>query len=311
MRALSVLALTSAEILSACAGPQATTAEHPRPDIEQRPDVAIVRVDGELFAEFHSGPGHKPMLHPLLAPGGAAVTRAPEPIDGEPQDHPHHTSQWFAHGDVDGRDFWHGENGAARIETSGLVVSGSAISSEHAWLADGERLLLERRTTTFGADATARWIDFDIALEPRPGGVTLGDTKEGTFALRLAESLRVEGPQAAGSLLDSERRADGAVWGQRARWVAARGPIDGAPVSVAIFEHPENLRHPTWWHARTYGLLAANPFGRHDFEGAAEGAGDLRLKGPLRLRYRIWLARGEATYDQIDVAWAEYVSSPE
>jgi hypothetical protein len=158
----------------------------------------------------------------------------------------------------------------------------------------------------FDVDELGRSIDFDIVLTPNGHPVTFGDTKEGTFAIRLASTLRVEGDVAEGTLLDSEGRANGAVWGKRARWVAANGPVQGEVVTVAILDHPENLRHPTWWHARKYGLVAANPFGVHDFEGQAEGAGDFVAEGPVRFRYRVLLRRGAATQAELDRAWRVY-----
>jgi hypothetical protein len=60
-------------------------------------------------------------------------------------------------------------------------------------------------------------------------------------------------------------------------------------------DHPSNLRHPTWWHARDYGLLAANPFGIHDFEGKEdEHLGDYTLKKDetLTLRYQVVVHQG-------------------
>ena len=53
--------------------------------------------------------------------------------------------------------------------------------------------------------------------------------------------------------------------------------MDEKVVGVAIFDHPSNPRHPTWWHARDYGLVAANPFGIHDFEKKPGGTGDLKI----------------------------------
>jgi hypothetical protein len=274
-----------------------------------------VEVHGEPFAEFRTSGSSKPFLYPLYAPGAIPVTRG-YPIDGgeerpgEASDHPHHVSLWFAHGDVSGHDFWHGAPKGAFVRTRAVQLDGARILSEHDWDAGERTWARERRTMTFAASADARWIDFDVTLDTLGDRVTFGDTKEGTFALRLAPTLRVEGAVAAGSLLDSEGRVDGEVWGQRARWVAARGPAEGGAVTVAIFDHPANPRHPTWWHARKYGLLAANPFGRHDFEGAPEGAGDLVVEGELRLRYRVWLAAGSKSANELAAAWSAYAGRP-
>jgi len=289
----------------------------PAPESKAQVEIAwagqalAVELDGEPFTSFHARLPGTPYLYPLLAPGGLAVTRGfpmdlqdGAPREGESSDHPHHTSLWLAHGDVNGHDFWHG--GDTRITTTSLVHAGDRIESTHAWLAGEEVIATEWRMLTFGGDESGRWIDVDVRLVPDAGRLIFGDTKEGTFALRLAPTLRVDGPVAAGSLLDSEGRQDGAVWGQRARWVAALGPVPGGEVTVAIFDAPTNPRHPTSWHARKYGLLAANPFGLHDFEGAPEGAGDLVVEYGLVLRYRVWLSAGRAESAAIEAAWERY-----
>ena len=134
--------------------------------------------------------------------------------------------------------------------------------------------------------------------------MTFGDTKEGTFALRTAPTLRVEGEVAAGALRNSEGDVDGGCWGKRARWLSCSGPVgDGSErVSVILFDHPDNPRHPTWWHARSYGLLAANPFGVHDFEREPAGTGDLTIgEGEsVTFRYRLQVRRGPVTRELCD-----------
>lgn len=67
---------------------------------------------------------------------------------------------------------------------------------------------------------------------------------------------------------------------------------------VAIFDHLTNPRHPTWWHAREYGLIAANPFGIHDFENRSNAeVGNLTIpKGEsVTFLYRVLLHKGDAS----------------
>ena len=66
------------------------------------------------------------------------------------------------------------------------------------------------------------------------------------------------------------------------------GTIDAQPASLLILDHPKNFRHPTTWHARDYGLIAANPFGLHDFQQMAKRSGAVKLAEgqTLTLRYR-------------------------
>ena len=217
------------------------------------------------------------------------------------RDHPHHTSMWLAHGDVNGHDFWHSKGATPRVDVVGepkvAVKAGvTTVDMIADWVAKPGEALLRDAASTLSEAGGVRHIDVDVRLEALVD-VTFGDTKEGTFALRLHPALRIRGEVAKGKALDSEGRADRALWGKRSRWVAYHGPIDGQEVGVAIFDHPENPRHPTWWHARDYGLVGANPFGVHDFETKPAGTGDLELeKGEvLRMRYRVRLHSGPRT----------------
>jgi hypothetical protein len=239
---------------------------------------------------------------------------APRP--GETNDHPHHVSLWFTHGSVDGVDFWTGKDAAMVQGEPEALRSGPGVATftmQTAWTvrADKEERIVLRDRTTFriGATASERTIDYDVELQAPPDrAVVFGDTKEGSFALRLADPLRAEGPKEPGLLSDSEGRIGKDAWGKRSTWLHATGSIDGRPVGVALFDHPQNLRHPTTWHARTYGLLAANPFGLHDFTGAAKGTGDHRLAAgaSLRLRYRVLVYAGEPDLDRVSRCNADF-----
>lgn len=233
--------------------------------LTQAPHRVDVQIAGKPFTSLHYAPSQmKPYLHPVVAASGREVTR---PL-GDVKDHPHHRGIWFAHGDVNGEDFW---SEKARIDVESVRVDGATVEMVARW---GD-LLRERRTMRFGEDRT---IDFDITLEALTD-VKFGDTKEGTFAIRLADDLREE----SGGRMVNAGGASGEkdVWGRPSPWVDYSG--------VAIFDHPGNLRHPTLWHSRAYGLFAANPFGEREFYRDPKRDGSYRLKKgeTLRFRYRV------------------------
>lgn len=296
-------------LVAACSGPAALTVSRVADDVQ-------VVAGPEPFATVRAGALPRPYVWPLLAPGGVAVTRD-HPMgtrDGEQHDHPHHQSLWFAHGDVNGFDFWHGKQHRERIvheatRTRAVDGGGVEVESDYTWqVDDGVVVLREQRVLRFARGGDHRTVDATITLRAGAADVTFGDTKEGSFALRLHPALRVDGAVAAGTLTNSEGDVGKSAWGKRARWLHDQGPVDGASVGVAIFDHPDNLRHPTWWHARTYGLVAANPFGQHDFERKPKGTGDFLLaRGrTLRLRYRVVVHRGAWTGDRVDEAWRQW-----
>jgi hypothetical protein len=127
----------------------------------------------------------------------------------------------------------------------------------------------------------------------------------------LRPELCLRGEGAGGAILTSEGLRDGAAWGKRARWVAYSGRVAGQQLTVAVFDHPGNPAHPTFWHARDYGLLAANPFGAHDFSGAPAGTGAqvVPAGGSLRFRYRVWIATGEVGAGRLDACYRGFAGN--
>jgi len=275
-----------------------------------------VTIDGKPFTTLFCGPETaKPYLHPLRSASGKIVTRhyPMESVPGETHDHPHHRGLWFSHGSVNGFDFWSnepsqhgGKNARIVLKDVGSLAGGKesgAINLTFDWLDPaGKTLLTEARTMTFYADPTRRAMDFDITLTAVEK-VTFGDTKEGTFAIRLAPSLEeptrqsLATPKRTGLMVDSEGgRSEAQVWGHRANWVDYFGEIDGEKLGIAILDHPSNPRHPTYWHSRSYGLFAANIFGLHDFlnDKSADGSMTVEPGRALRFRYRVIIHPGDA-----------------
>jgi len=278
--------------------------------------IPVAMKSGPFTTMHHGDDVRIPYLWPVIGPGGVEMTRA-YPMErgrpGESEDHPHHTSLWFAHGDINGHDFWHSKGNTPRVDVVGKPVvktsgNSTTIDCTLTWVGkDGEKLLSEARRMTFAENNGVRRIDFDLRLEALVD-VVFGDTKEGSFAMRLNPALRLRGDVAKGHAFNSEGATDDALWGKRARWLTYFGTVGEDEVGVAIFDHPENLRYPTWWHARDYGLVGANPFGVHDFEGKPAGTGDHTLpKGEvLHLRYRVLLYAGKPDQTRLQKAWLDW-----
>lgn len=277
-------------------------------EVRKESDRVVITVDGEPLTELRFADGPKPYWYPLLAPGGVPVTRhypMRKDVADEDKDHPHHRSLWFAHGDVNGTDFWAEGPSRGRIvqeqilEATGGAESGTVRTANRWETAAGQVLLTDETSLRVYRHEGGRLFDYAITLKAGGSAVTFGDTKEGTMAVRLAESMRLKPNEhhardPVGSILQSTGVRDGATWGKRASWTAYSGPVQGKPMTVVIFDHPGNPRHPTWWHVRDYGLFAANPFGIHDFEKKPAGTGDLTLKPgeSVAFRYRFLIQPG-------------------
>jgi hypothetical protein len=236
---------------------------------------------------------------------------------GEEHDHPHHRSLWFAHGSINGYDFWSEEKAFGKtVHDNFLEVKSGAkagvIRERNKWVAaDGTVVCIDERTLRFYNPGltSERLMDFEITLIASNGALTFGDTKEGTMAVRLAETMRLQGKVGKGHIVNSAGVRDGQTWGKRADWCDYYGPVEGKTVGLAIFDHPQNPRHPTWWHVRDYGLFAANPFGQHDFESLPDKtAGNLVVPAgkSVTFRYRFYLHEGDDQQAKVAERYKEY-----
>ncbi|NUQ63674.1 MAG: PmoA family protein [Pirellulales bacterium] len=308
-------------LLFACMVTAAASAAAAEITAEKTDQGVVVKIDGQFFTEYLTCSGSKPILWPVIGPTGKPVTRAwPMQSDNpdERQDHPHQRSIWFTHGDVNGIDFWGADPKNPKIAKPGTakhrefvaIESGAQakIVTRNDWLGpDGKKVLEDERRLAFGADGESRWIDFDITLKATEGPVTFGDTKEGTMGVRTAESVKVDAKK-GGQIVNSDGLIDKDAWGKRAAWVDYFGPVDGETVGIAFMNHPSSFRFPTYWHVRTYGLYAANPFGVKDFtqSKSEDGAYTVPTGESITLKYRLLFHKGDAKQGKVSEAFEAY-----
>jgi hypothetical protein len=194
-----------------------------------------------------------------------------------------------------------------------------SITTKNRWVGPDDRVHLTDTTRLeFHAIDQARVIDYQITLHASHGDVKFGEAKDGLMGIRMHPNLRLRqdakinpGVPAA-SAVNSEGVSGVDVWGKRAKWVAYWGSIEGHVVTIAIFDHPDNLRHPTWWHARDYGLVSANPFGTSAFDKTkpkGSGAYTLRNGDDLTFRYRFVFYDGQADAKTLDRLFEEFAKS--
>ena len=275
-----------------------------------------VEIDGALFTEYHYKDVARPYLYPIIGPAGTPMTRDWPMLKttNEPTDHVHHKGLWFAHGDINGIDFWSEQKKFGKtIHQKFLEIKSGEkeglIRTLNSWMApSGTVVCTDERAIRFSAEKEVRLIDYEITLIASHGEVRIGDTKEGTMAIRVPVTMSVSGTNGLGHILSSEGLRDGAAWGKPAKWVDYYGPVQGKTVGVALFDHPQNPRYPTRWHVRTYGLFAANPFGMHHFDKKPAGTGDLKLAPGERVtfRYRFVFHKGDEKEARIGARYEVY-----
>lgn len=283
-------------------------------------DLIAVNVDGKPFTVFHYGAeSGKPYLSPIRSASGKIVTRRfpMESAAGESTDHLHHTGLWFSFDDVNGVKFWendpsykHPNMGRIAVRSAEFQEGDRAgtLSATMEWRGPHDELMIvESRKMVFYSDSALRIVDFEIALTAAVD-LTFGDTKEGAFAIRLADSLT---EKKGGKMVNAEGGAGMAqVWGKRSNWVDYSGQVDGEKLGVAIFDHPQNPRHPTYWHARDYGLFALNPFGAHAFDPKQlESRWDLAKGKQLVFRWRVVVHPGDAESAHLADLFNDYGSA--
>jgi hypothetical protein len=271
-----------------------------------------VTLDGKPFTTYIFNSGFKPILWPVIGPTGKEMTRAWPMREGNPDektDHVHQKSFWFDHGNVNGVDFWAetAKVQGKQVHTELVKAEVDTIVTKTDWVGpDGAKIISDERTLRFGGDDKTRWIDFNVVVTAIADEVTFGDTKEGAFGLRIAESMRTD-RKTGGKIITSEGLTDADAWGKPAAWVDYHGPVADETLGIAILNHPSSFRYPTHWHVRTYGLFAANPWGLGDFTGGKQDGSHKMKKGEtLSLKYRVIFHSGDEKSGKISEAFAEY-----
>jgi Methane oxygenase PmoA len=285
-----------------------------------------VIIDGRPFTTYYfSSATAKPYLMPLRTASGAIVTRGFPVVNdvsaGDPKGssfEPHQRPLYFGHGDFDGLDFWqepvfdkyytdHGHQAYGHMVLKTVQqVDSTKIRTRFTLNSPANRVIGEEtQSFVFGGDAQTRTIDCEFVLYATNGPLDIGDTKEGTFAIRLAPELSASHAH----MLNSNGAAgEKAIWGKPANWVSYSGNIDGKLVTVTVFDSPKSFRHPTTWHARAYGLFAANPFGVREFTGDPnkDGSWTLPEGKSLTFSYRVVIRDGEFPASKINEAYRLY-----
>ena len=284
--------------------------------ITEAENKVTVEINGQLFTEYCYKDGKRPYFYPLIGPTGVSITRNWPMKDGENEekDHSHHRSLWYTHGSINGIDFWtDGDRHGNVVHDKFLKIESGKdigiIQSQNKYItADGKLICTDTRTHKIYNLPDAKMIDFEITFHASEGQVVLGDTKEGSMALRLAPTMRLKGQVGQGHIINSEGIKDGNTWGKLASWCDYYGPINGETVGVAIFNNPNNPKNPTWWHVRDYGLFAANPFGVSDFERKPKGTGNITIPEgeSLTFKYRIYIHKGDNEQGKVAQRYKEY-----
>jgi hypothetical protein len=296
-----------------------------------------ITVDGKPFTSYiYPDVLKKPVLYPLRTSQGTLITRGwpLDPRPGERVDHPHHVGLWFNYGDVNGLDFWNNSTDIPADKKNGYGtikhrrVNKMASGNDKAELEvtmdwqkpDGTNLLREDTRFIFSGTGNMRTIERITKLTALQEDVSFKDNKEGVIGMRLARELehpstkpeiftdasgkatpvaKLNNEGVTGKYRSSEGIEGDDVWGTRGKWVNLTGKIGAEDVSVVLLDNPKNVGFPTYWHARGYGLFAANPLGQKEL---SKGKETLDFKLPagksVTFRYKVLIHSGTPLTDQ-------------
>jgi len=306
-------------------------------------NVVIFKINEHVVGRYSIDlKNNKPHFHPLFSSGGKRVTRAypmEKGVPGESKDHEHHVGLWIGHQivELEAREerpplnvnFWATLADPRRQQLGKQVCTGveepqnhngqASIVTYNTWqTTSGIKILEETRTLSLVDLSLAQLIVFDLDLHATEGAVTFGDEKDGFFAIRVNDVMtekrkegglleNAEGKQHMGTNDNKDRQA---CWGLKSAWVDYSGIVDGEKVGVTLFDHPKNPV-PACWHARDYGLLSANPFGRTNskFPDAKDSKKLVKIPAGehLRLRYAVLIHPGDAREGRVSECYRKFV----
>ena len=264
----------------------------------------------------------RPFFAHLRAPGAPQVSRNHPPIAGKDRsDHgTFHPGLWMSFGDISGNDYWRLAAPVKHVRCGEAPQGGPgrgtfAVTNQYLGQQDNTQVVCEENCK--------------FTVITRPNGYLLlwdttfssanefyfGDQEEMGIGFRVATPIRVENesagsvPAGNGTMIDSEGRRNGAeIWGNLADWCDYSGTLDGQHVGMTLFCHPQNFR-PSWFHARDYGLLEANPFGRDAFGKGEKSKVIVQPGDSLRLRFGVLVHASPAGESpDLAAAYSDYLS---
>ena len=305
-----------------------------------------VFVDGQPFTSYiWPTTLTKPVLYPLRTAQGTIITRGfpLDPRAGERVDHPHHSGYWLNYGNVNGVDFWNNSVALAPEERAKMGTIAQRritratggkdrgeLSVETDWIMpDGQPIMREATTFVFHSGPNQRVIDRITTLTALDKRVVFHDNKEGMIGMRVRRELEqptneplaftdssgrpttvkvLDNTGVTGEYRSSEGKTGDAVWGTRARWTMLTGKVGQESITVVMLDHPNNIGFPSYWHARGYGLFAANPLGQEVFSNGKEKLNfTLEPKQSVTFRYRLLIISYPTKPDEVETQYRKFV----
>lgn len=264
----------SAGLVAAGKGNPVQTQRAPEVGFKFVPGRLQITIDGKDFATyvFNHPKVPRPFFAFVRTPAGIQVTRNFPPVEGvDDMDHDtFHPGIWLAFGDINGRDYWRNkckvEHELFSENPSGGAGKGTFTVRNFYQDEQGNRKVLEVCKYTVLARPGYTILMYDSTFSSGEEDFYFGDQEEMGLGMRVNTKIA---ERYGGMITNAEGlKTAKNCWGQASAWIDYSGEVEGTKIGMMIMPSPANFR-PSWYHARDYGFIAANPFARK-----AMGKGD-------------------------------------
>ena len=263
-----------------------------------------IAIGGQPIAEYVLSDDKilRPYFRHLRTLSGVLVTRNHPPLKGQDlDDHSAmHPGLWLAFGDLDGADFWRNKGRVRHlrfIEKPKVKSGGGSFVVENVYEIDGRTICTETCEIAISVRPEGYLLDWRSAFQSKQD-FTFGDQEEMGLGVRVATPLAVD---KGGEIIDSENRKNWSqVWGKQADWCQYSGVVDRQRIGIVMMPAPNNFRR-SWFHARDYGLLVANPFGQNAFTKGEKSKVSVKQGDKFSLRFGV-LVYGVPAESPLDIA---------
>lgn len=296
--------------------PVAHAADSKGVSFREKSDTELeIRINDKVFGVYnHGGTWNKPFIFPMHAPNGKNILRDIIPTQKEQgsskegTDHFHHKGVWVSVDSVNDEklNFWHE---SAKIVCNSVKHSANedgtgTLTINNSWM-EGDKPLAKETTTI--VIHPNRLLTYNIRLDAVDKDVTVYDTKEGFFAIRIATTMR---EMNGGHIVNADGlKGSGECWGKPTPWIDYFGEVDGETCGVTLMDHPKNFRKSRY-HVRNYGLFGISPFGPSIYSRKKEPASPVTLspgKEGLNLTYGMLVHDGDTKDGKVADAYQQFL----
>jgi hypothetical protein len=270
----ALFALFATACLAADAGKEKRKRGRNRPVVafKHQPGKLLITIGDKPFATYYEGTSKipRPYFAHVMSPSGIQVTRNHPPIEGKdsPDHDTYHPGIWLAFAGINGNDYWRLKQKTEHEMYVGEKESGPGKGSftvSNFYLdKEGKRIAHEICKYTIVVRRKYYMLIYDSTISSDEHDLVFGDDQEYGLGIRVQTPIE---ERYGGQILNAdELKGAKKLYGKASDWCDYSGVMNDTLIGMTVMPDPKNFRR-SWYHARDYGLIAANPFGREKVAG--------------------------------------------